>query len=201
MLRAIPFTLLLLPSSSSVVTAGHRLPWRQAPPIGYPISGSVHIQGVVCLSQNVSIAEGKGGVGGEGSFSLKNTVTHLSIKWVTSCTQTVPLLSSSVPPTKAMWLCHRYSCYITVLSEATGSVNKQLISAALPPSYSHSYLKTFGSLVSAEMVKRNGIWVHLPGVRDAVCKGEIKSLFDVSSSTQTQLRHLLQQKLPAFQTR
>lgn len=51
------------------------------------------------------------------------------------------------------------------------------------------------------MVKRNGIRVRLPGVRDAACEGEIKSLFDVSSSAGSQLSHLPQQKLPAFQTR
>lgn len=39
-----------------------------------------------------------GGLRNEGSFSLTNTVTQLPVKWVTSCTQTVPLLSTSVPP-------------------------------------------------------------------------------------------------------
>lgn len=36
----------------------------------------------VCLSQNVSVAEEKGGVCvcNEGSFSLTNTVTHLPVK-------------------------------------------------------------------------------------------------------------------------
>jgi len=98
-----------------------------------------------------------------------------------------------------MRLCHRYSCYTTVLSEATGSVNKQLISASFPPSVSHSYLGIFGSSFFAELVNRNGIRVGVPGgVRDAVCKGKIKSLFDVSSGTETQLGHLLQQQLPAF---
>lgn len=34
----------------------------------------------------------------KGSFSLMNTVTQLPVKQVTSCKQTVPLLSTSVPP-------------------------------------------------------------------------------------------------------
>lgn len=42
---------------------------------------------------------GRGGwARNEGSFSLTNTVTQLTVKWVTSFTQTVPLLSTSVPP-------------------------------------------------------------------------------------------------------
>lgn len=51
------------------------------------------------------------------------------------------------------------------------------------------------------MVKRNAIPACLPGVTDAACEGEIKSLFDVSSRAGSKLGHLLQQKLPAFQTR
>lgn len=110
--------------------------WRQAPLIGCPFSGSVHIQGAICLSQNVSVAEGKGGIN-EGSFSLTNIVTQLLVKWVASRTQTTS--AKHWCPSKEMWLCHRYNCYITVLFVATRSVNKQLISAPLLPVSSHSY--------------------------------------------------------------
>lgn len=42
-------------------------------------------------------ARGKEGRKNQGSFFPTNTVTHLPINWVTSCTQTARLLSTSVP--------------------------------------------------------------------------------------------------------
>lgn len=92
------------------------------------------------FSECVEGEQSGGWVGNEGSFSLTNTVTQLPIKWVTSYIMHAQLYLYKCPPSKPMRLCHRYSCCITVLCESTGSVNKQLISAPLPPSSSHSYL-------------------------------------------------------------
>lgn len=70
MLQATPFTLLSVQSSSTSVTAGEQYrSWRQATPIGSPVSSRVQIEGVVCLSQNVSAASGEWGTGNKGSFS------------------------------------------------------------------------------------------------------------------------------------
>lgn len=76
--------------------------WCQASPIGYPIPGSLpHAWFAFRRTCQLQRARAKGGAGGgrqEGSFSQTNTVTQLPIKWVTSCTQKPPLLSTSVPP-------------------------------------------------------------------------------------------------------
>lgn len=77
MQQATPLTLLHFPSSPSVVTAGPTL----GPTDWFPYLATRHIQGVVCLSQNVSVAEREVEWGyNEGSFSLMNTVTQLPVK-------------------------------------------------------------------------------------------------------------------------
>lgn len=127
------------------------------------------------FSECVSCGEQEGALN-KGSFSLTNIVTQLPVKWVTSCTQTVPLLSTSVPlqgdaimsQVLLLYNCSLYSHWVIV--------NKQLIICSSPSSLLSFISKKFGSSVAAEMDKRNGIWVPLPGVKDAVCTGEIKYL-------------------------
>lgn len=99
-LQATPLTLLLFPSRSSAVTAGHRgncdaRPHRLVVP---SLAASTSREWLVFLRMCQLQRARVGGVRNEGSFSLTNTVTQLPLKWVTSCTQTVPLLSTSVPP-------------------------------------------------------------------------------------------------------
>lgn len=86
----------LSPSSSSAVTAGHQGDHDARPhPLVIPsLAASTSREWSVFLR----MCRLQRGLLNEGSFSLMNIVTQLPVKWVTSCTQTVPLLSTSVPP-------------------------------------------------------------------------------------------------------
>lgn len=83
------------------------------------------------FSECISCREQEGALN-KGSFSLTNTVTQLPVKWVRSCTQTVPLLSASFPLQGDAIMSQVLLLYNCSLYGHWVIVNKQLIICSSP---------------------------------------------------------------------